>query len=42
MIKNLDYYQKRSEPYNNNKRKKKSQLKEKDKIYLLKKNLGNL
>ena len=41
IIRNIDYSQKRSELYIN-KKKKKSQLKEKDKIYLLRRNLRNL
>ena len=39
---NIDYNKKRIEFYTNRKRKKKSQLKERDKIYFLQKNLKYL
>ena len=37
----INYSQKKLEPYTNRKRKKKPQLKERNKIYLIKKNLEN-
>ena len=42
ITRNINYNQKRLELYTNKKRKKKSQFKEENKIYFLKKNLGNL
>ena len=41
IIKNIKYSQRRSEFYTNKKRKKKSQLEKRNKIYLIKKNLGS-